>query len=446
MSMQAAIRREIYFALHRAQGHQLGRWYRQFRRDDDERIGREVQRAGLAATLAHAAGNVPYYREILGAGVPWRDDPEAFLADLPILTKDVIRARFDELKSEDLATRTWSYNTSGGSTGEPIRLVQDQRHWDRAVAVQLVHGRWAGRELGQLEAAVWGSERDILDGGIGWRMRAANALIGKRYLNAFRMTAAEMDEFLDRLDSWRPRLIVAYASAIYELARYAESTGREVAPQRCVVTTSGTLYEHMREAISRVFSCPVLNRYGSREVGDIAAECLCRQGLHVFPWSTFVEIVDDEGRRVPAGVEGDVLVTSLHNEAMPLIRYAIGDRAVLGEDDGCPCGRSWQRLEKVSGRNVDTFRRADGGLVDGEYFTHLLYFRDWVQTFQVVQTDVDHILFRVVPRGEAPEADLDEIRRGALAAMQDGCRVAFEFVDEIPPSASGKYRYTMSML
>jgi phenylacetate-CoA ligase len=447
MTGLARARREAYFGLHRVRGGQLGSEYRMLREQDRRGVdGREVQRAALADLFDHCRASVPYYGPLLGAReAEWRRDPEAVLRTLPLLTKDIIRARFDDLKAHDVAARGVYATTSGGSTGEPIRLLQDRRYWDRAVATQLLHGAWAGRELGELEANVWGSERDILEGGNGLMMRVANALTNKRYLNAFQMTPEQMRTFLGRLNEWKPRLTAAYASAIYELARFARNEGIAVEPQNCVVTTSGTLYDHMRETIAEVFGCPVLNRYGSREVGDIAAECRACSGLHVFPWTNYVEILDADGEAVAPGEEGEIVVTSLHNRVMPLVRYRIGDRGVLGADAGCPCGRRWQRLERVSGRTVDVFKRRDGGLVDGEYFTHLLYYRDWVQTFQVIQTDHEEIQFKVVPAGEAPAHELEEIERGARAAMGD-CRVTFSFVDAIAPSASGKYRYTISEL
>src|SRR5439155_9041734 len=116
----------------------------------------------------------------------------------------------------------------------------------------------------------------------------------------------------------------------------------------------------------------VYNLYGSREVSDIACQLPGLNGLWIAPWGSFVEIVDDAGQAVPPGTEGNILVTCLTNYAMPLLRYQIGDRGALLE------GHDWsvagiQVLKQISGRSVDVFRTRDQTLVDGEYFTHLLY-------------------------------------------------------------------------
>ena len=104
-----------------------------------------------------------------------------------------------------------------------------------------------------------------------------------------------------------------------------------------------------------------------------------------------------------------------------------------------------QVLSRVSGRNVDTFRRSDQTLVDGEYFTHLMYFRPWVWKFQVVQKSHTELLFKIVLADkEPPKSELDEITSRACRAMGNDCKVDFEFPVDIPPLASGKFRYTIS--
>src|SRR5436305_5484158 len=148
-------------------------------------------------------------------------------------------------------------------------------------------------------------------------------------MNAFAMSPESMRRFIDVLNCKHPRLIVAYAQAIYELARFAEREKLSVAPQRAVLTSAGTLYPFMREKISHVFGCEVYNLYGSREVSDMAWELPGLKGLWAPPWANFIEIVDEKGVPVPAGTEGNIAVTCLTNYAMPLIRYWIGDRGAL---------------------------------------------------------------------------------------------------------------------
>jgi phenylacetate-CoA ligase len=213
-----------------------------------------------------------------------------------------------------------------------------------------------------------------------------------------------------------------------------------------VIVTSETLHGFMRHTIESTLHCRVFNRYGSREVGDIAGECDAHDGLHVFPWANYVEIVDEAGESVAPGVDGEVVVTCLTNFAMPLIRYKIGDRAALAPEGPCACGRGGQRLLRVLGHSGETFKSSDGALVDGGYLTGMMYLREWVERFQVVQHRYDDLEFKIIPRsGERPaQAELDDITGKVRRAMGERCAVRFSFVEDIAPLPSGKFTYTIS--
>ncbi|HVX40284.1 MAG TPA: hypothetical protein VHB25_11990 [Gemmatimonadaceae bacterium] len=403
-----------------------------------------VRRDALGALLAHCREHVPYYADLLSRlPAATARHPEAALRALPFLTKDIIRTKKARLWSDDLARRRWRYNTSGGSTGEPVRHVQDQAYADRTAATALWAHRRMGYEFGELVYKLWGDEREVLLTESAAKRRARAWLYNTHVLNAFRLSPADMEAYA-RLMTRRPaRFVQAYAQSAYDLASYAERAGLRIAPQGFVTTSAGTLYDFMRETISRVFQCPVYNYYGSREAGLIATELPGAPGLWVPPWAQYIEVIDAQGAPCPPGVEGELVVTCLANAAMPLLRYRIGDRGALLPDDG-----GVQRLASVSGRVVDIFRCADGGAVDGEFFTHLLYGRPWVQKFQFIQRSYERIELRVVrSAGEnAPEHELADVRRSVRTVMGERCDLDVRFMDEIPPLASGKYRYTICEL
>ena len=201
----------------------------------------------------------------------------------------------------------------------------------------------------------------------------------------------------------------------------------------------------MRSVIERVFRTKVFNRYGSREVGNVASECECHTGLHVSSPSCIVEVVRPDGSQADPEEVGEIVVTLLTNRAMPLIRYRIGDMGAWAAE-GCPCGRGFPLLRYVQGRVSDSFVSREGARVHGEYFTHLLYFRPWVERFQFVQETPDLIRIAVVltPGEGIPEDHRADIEDKIRLVMGAHCRVQWHFPDEIRPSDSGKYRYTIS--
>ena len=402
----------------------------------------------LRELLAHCWSSVPYYRRLMEETGATRPD-DVSLAQLPTLSKEQVRAHFDELRSDDLDGRRWYVNSSGGSTGEPVQVIQDRDYAVRTEARKVVCFEMAGYEPGGYMALLWGSQRDILTGGAGPRAAVRSFLRNMRIMNAFRMTPELMRLYLADFDRRPPRVLYGYMQALFELARYAREHHLRVRPPGAVISTSGTLYPHLEDTMREVYGCDVYDQYGSREVSAIAQSCDRHEGLHINMETLIVEVLDPEGAPCPPGTEGDIAVTSLVNRAMPLVRYRIGDRGVAA-DGACSCGRGLARLQSVSGRGVDCLRRSDGTVIPGEYFIHfvgVVFIRPWIAKFQVVQTDLDRVLLKVVSNGVEPTAEeREELAHIVHMVMGEDCRTDIELVEEIPNSESGKYRYTLSML
>ena len=344
---------------------QAGQWL-------DPSASRADQDRRLSALLQHAAQHVPYYRETLAqAGVcerPGRVFVDRF-AQIPVLDRATVRSRFADLLSGDLSTRTWEYTWTGGSTGEPVRLVHDGdwEDWRRALAV--VGNCLACRRPDERKLYVWGSVPDLV-GQETLRARLGKWMRNEVWLNSFRMTPDLMHSYVALMNRYRPDHLIGYVESIMELARFIERNGLAVHGPKTVATAAGSLSPHMRERIQGVFRAGVFDLYGSREVASMAIECSRHEGLHVPLQAVLVEVLRDDGTPAKPGETGRIVVTSLANYAMPLIRYDIGDLGAWAEAP-CGCGRVWPSLGAVTGRISDTFVTADGTLVAGQYFHYV---------------------------------------------------------------------------
>ncbi|WP_018862946.1 phenylacetate--CoA ligase family protein [Thioalkalivibrio sp. ALJ5] len=406
-----------------------------------------LQAERLPPLLAQARDDVPYYREILPDADTIAADPLGTLLSLPILDKDTIRREGERLCAQRPRPGL-RRNTSGGSTGEPATFYQDTayRRWGRATKV-LFDG-WTGYRPGQRKAVLWAASRD-LTAPRGTR-RLAERLKNRTLLNAYRMDPETMDAHLEQLRAAPPRQLQIYAESGHELARHALRRGVRVPGIGSVLSSAGTLFPDMRETIEKAFDAPVFNRYGSREVGDIACECEHHRGLHVNPLTQYLEILDDDGRPTPPGTPGRVVVTSLTNHSMPLLRYAIGDLASWSGQT-CDCGREWPLLEGVWGRVTDHIRGANGAVVFGGWLRQLLYPEDWIGQYQWVQHAADHIRLRLIPIDRAPQGEREQRLQARLAPeireqLGAGTRLDIDRVNEIPPSPSGKHLHVISEL
>jgi phenylacetate-CoA ligase len=440
------LRKWLYFNMVGLRGQRLGAHYERFLREDRNGIAPDTTKRLLTQLLAHCRESVPYYARVMrDLGDSYYEDPEEYLKHVPVLTKSTIRAHFDELKSADLSRRKWYFNWTGGSTGEPLRFIQDREYSAWSGAIALLYSKLVGRETGESAMYLWGSPRDMPGGTENWRARLVNGLTNTTFLSVSEMAPVHMRDKLHTLNTKRPKLIVAYAGAMYHLAKFAERNGLMITPQTAVITSGETLYPHMRDAIERVFQCKVFNRYGSREVGDIACERPGVEGLWVAPWGNYAEIVNSEGNRVPDGTRGEILVTSLSNYAMPFLRYRIEDCGVLSPRESNDGGRHGQVLEDVLGRTVERYRNRHGILIDSGKLMVLLYYRDWISKYQVIQKSHSHIVYRIVKAPPGPQPDeLEEISEKTRLIMEDDVDVTFQLVDEIVASDSGKYRFIIS--
>ncbi len=411
---------------------------------------REDQRRNLEMLLKWSHDSVPFWRTQLAKVGVIRAGGDVCLqafGQIPQLTKDIIRSHGDQLVST-VPSRGRHINTSGGSTGEPVRLVQDKEFRDTVRAIAGHFSTWGHYVPGRPLLKLWGSERDVL-GGESRRTRFARWLRNERWVNAFRLADEDYPGVAELWRRWKPVQVQGYVEALVDCARVLEERKLNVPPPRSIISAAGPLPDHIKDRLEATFGAPVLNRYGSREVGDVACNCGRGRGLHVSMPTHRVEVLRPDGSPTEPGEVGEIVITCLFNRSMPLIRYAIGDTGSWAEHL-CECGRGWPLLEKVNGRTSDFFVRTDGSRVHGEFFTHLFYGLTWIRRFQVVQVALKHISIRIVMEGSASRtdsrtlSDTERITQDIRTVMDHDCEVSVEFVDAISPSASGKYRYTIS--
>ena len=405
----------------------------------------EMTNQKLEKLLLHAYNNVPYYHRLLPEFGVIKDGKVVLenFSRIPVLTKEIIRAEGENLYSSDYKSRKPYDNTSGGSTGEPVKFIQDKEYDDWNIATKLYFNMVLGKDLGQPEIKFWGSDRDILAGNLTVKDRLINVLYNRKFFNSYRLGEKEIRELIDLNNKFKPKAYWAYMESALELSNYLSRHDIYFHPPEIVVSTIGPLTEEVKEKIESNMNCKVYNQYGSREVGVASCQCKKQRSMHTFPWWNFVEILNEQAEPVQ-NQQGKVIITTLHNYSMPLIRYDIGDVAVAG-GWGCDCGRNSMLLKKVVGRTLGYFKKADGSLAHSHFLVQALFFRDWIKMFQIIQDDIDHVLIKVQlnENAEADKADIEDITKKTKILMGESCRVDFDFVDEIHRSASGKFVYTL---
>jgi phenylacetate-CoA ligase len=365
--------------------------------DSNEELDRsaleKVTYEKLHRLLSFSAKHVPYYRNLFEElGVIGSD---AAIADsftrLPVLTKAKINNNRQKLISEDLRGNGLDENSTGGSTGEVLRFFTDWKSGAYRKATVRRNKRWIGIRPGDREVRLWGAPLDIAKSR-SLRGTLHSAITRERLLSADALDEHTLQQYLNFCKSFRPRLLVAYPSALAEFARFCDLKGDRIESLQAILCSAETLSEFDRKLAEGVFGVKVYDRYGCREVGDIAQEAPGVDGLLVNSDRVYVEVLNKEGKGCKPGEQGEVLVTDLDNYGMPLIRYRIGDYATWAyADTNNSSGFPFPILASVDGRTLDVVRCIGGNRIGGTYWTLLLRSRPGLRRFQVIQDKPDKI-------------------------------------------------------
>jgi phenylacetate-CoA ligase len=358
----------------------------------------------------------------------------------PLLTRE-------HLKNDlDLVTTTsdrhgWVKSSTGGTTSSPISYYRDQHSTWRRLADTASIDAWYGRNLGDRVAYLWGAPQDFANRpSLGMRLR------NYTYLKTLMLPSAPLDDIimeshLQRLDKWHPVFLQAYPTPLYEFCLFLKKRGKKILYLKNASVTAEPIYNHQRALIEEVLGFKVFNWYGSRELGRVATECECHEGLHINEPSMYVEVEPDP---VLSNGCGHLIITDLWNRATPFIRYKTGDIARIIEGE-CRCGRALKRIAGIEGRLVDTVVLPGGRKVPGVSLTNRII-KDCTEVteLQVVQKTLVAFLLRYVKGPTFNSGSLEVLSLNLRQLLDYNVSVAFEEVVELPRSSSGKVRFVIS--
>ena len=401
-----------------------------------------LQAEKLRRIVHYAHEFVPYYRELfdrLGL-VPGDIRTPADLRLLPVLDKPVLQRQGERLRSRLYLDRQGvEVSKSSGTTGRPVRIWVDNDCLQIEKAFMWFHRSWAGIGPGDTLAAFLGFPV------VPVRKTTPPFWVHDRPENrvmysVHHLGRRNLPRYADSLASLRPRLVYGYPTAIALVAQYLNAEGRRDIRPDAVITSSETVLPHQRQQIEEAFGCRVMDWYGAAEM--IANIVQCERGsYHVKQEYGVVEVLDDAGNPVGPGEEGTLVGTGLNNLAMPLIRYGVGD-SVVPAAGTCPCGRQGPLVERVVGRVEDAVVTPDGRWLTR--LDHVFKGVRGVEEAQLVQEAVHELKVRVVRTPAYTSRDEKEITANLRSRLGGGTRLVFDYVDAIPRTAGGKFRFVVS--
>lgn len=407
----------------------------------------ERQLAQAGALLAHARAEVPLHRERLrSAGL----DASAKLsletwAKLPILRRPEVQEAGQQLFSRALPPAHGSVSEifTSGSTGKPIRALRSQLWSLFWSAFTLRDHLWHRRDLGGKLAAI----RESGAGKAPYPQGEAASSWGRASGAAFETgpsvslnitcTVEQQAEWLQREN---PHYLLTHPSIAGRLAAHCLDRGIELPNLRQVETISERLKPRIRELCRAAWGVPLVDLYSAREAGYLALQCPEHEHYHVQSEGVLVEVLDEAGRPCAPGQVGRVVVTPLHNFAMPLIRYEIGDYAEVG--DPCSCGRGLPVLRRILGRRQNMLVMPSGEerwpLLSSSDIAGLMA-RAPVRQYQFVQKSLAEIELRLVVARPLDAGEEEALRDWVREKFGHPFAVHLVYSDEFPLTAAGKF-------
>lgn len=409
---------------------------------------REMQTKRLEKMLRHAAASTSYYRDRFqedGIG-PFDISALGDLENFPMLSKEDVRHNlYMGMFADSHDKKKMLKIQTSGSTGSPSVTYADRDQLEVRFASTLRALEWTGWRFGDRQLRLW-HQRLGMSRTQAARERADAALLRRKFVPAFEMSAAGLTDLSNLIDEFRPFLIDGYAESLNFVAEFL-AAGRSLKnPPKAFMSSAQILTASTRELLESSTGGKVFDKYGAREFSGIAYQCGEGPELHVMDESYVVEIVKD-GKVAKPGEVGEVLVTDLNNFSTPMIRYRIGDLAVAADNSKpCACGRSLSRIGSIQGRTQALVFCDNGRWLPGTFFAH--FFKEFpavVNQFQIVQAVEGAFTLKVVKGPFWGESSWRTVLE-SLKEYVGTTRIDTQFVESIPMLRTGKRTPVISQL
>ncbi|MDA0230911.1 MAG: phenylacetate--CoA ligase family protein [Proteobacteria bacterium] len=398
----------------------------------------------LHSLLSYAQKNVPYYAQKI---TPELFDPMFALTietwrQLPILSRTDIQDNAADLLSRNIPASHLPLGESqtSGSTGQPVKVISTAATSIFWSAVTMRDHYWNQRDFSGKLCSIRAIAADSGTVAKGkdhpnWGWPAANFYRTgpAAVLSLGTNIGAQAGWLLER----NPEYLLTYPANLAALVEHFHASGAALTNLKEIRTVGEMVSPALRDQCRETWGVSIVDVYSSQEVGYMALQCPESGLFHTQSETMMVEVLDDAGNPTPPGDVGRVVVTGLHNFAMPLIRYEIRDYADPGEP--CPCGRGLPTIRRVVGRLRNMLV-----LPNGDKRWPLTGFHDFrdiapIRQYQLVQKNLELLEVRFVADRPLAVAEEDKLRSVIQNALGHPFEIFFRYFDEMPKTAGGKF-------
>jgi len=405
----------------------------------------DMQLVQLLEVINFARKTVPYYRQafldlpLITSVNQLRD----LWTTLPLLTRhDLQQAKETIFSEQPLSSHEPSeLMTSTGSTGMPITVkgnMATQFFWN---ALTIRDHLWRQHDFNKTYAVIRFTENPAAKPPSGavfdnWGPATYRVVpTGKCY----HLTICTAEEEAKWLQQVNPHYLNCNPSTLRQLALYFAAQGGVPSNLSMIHTNSEILEPDLRKLVQDVLKVPVIDTYSARELGYLALQCPEHEHYHVQSENVFIEIINQQGKPCEIDEPGQVVVTSLHNFASPLIRYCVGDYATRGEP--CSCGRGLPVIKRVLGRERNVLKMPDGRKIWPSFSSNGKRLMDMFAggQFQVIQKSLTEIHINLAHLSPFSVEHENNLRAELEMIFEYPFKFIFNYLEKIERGPGGKY-------
>jgi phenylacetate-CoA ligase len=409
-------------------------------RDSDEwdlQTLERYQEWQLRKLISHCYQNVPYYREVFRKASLAPQDIVTVqdLQKLPFLTKEIVRERKQELLAVNIGQAHQESVETSGSTGAPLDfwISTDARAFERALLRRHLH--WLGYEPGdviaQFKSELFANPDQV------YSYTPTSRILR---LSARSVAHQALESIVATLQKFKPTFLQAFPSSLYILTRWMEANNKSIPRLKYAMTSSEMLYPHTKELAEKVLGVPVIAHYGQKELVAEAFQCAKARGYHIQMEQNLVELMPAEHGQF------EIVGTSLHNFAMPFVRYRTGDLAE-GKDKPECCGRNHTVLSGIVGRQGDIVVTPERRFVSVPSMTHPFRHIEGLNAVQIIQEDLKTLVVNIVTLKQFPDDKKRFLANELHECLQSPTmKILIVEVEDLPVINNGKRPFIVSRL
>ncbi len=394
----------------------------------------------LKKLLLYAYQNIPYYKNSFDKEKMNPSDIQSIneLSAYPIITKDMIRSNnLRSLNPKTLFKDRFKSHTSG-STGEPMWTYYDPVSWIRK--------KYFIKARARMECGLRPNEKIGIFESTSQNSQNRPSFIFRTLKSHYKVFSIfePYEKTIPELSAFSPAALYGAPSYFFQLAQFISKNNCQLPSIKRIFTSSEYLQDTVRDNIKKVFNAEVYDVYGSTEFKEVAWECEKHEGYHINEDEVIVEILKD-GKPVPPGVTGNIVITDLRNKAMPLIRFKLYDKGTL-INEKCSCGRTFSLMKPYAGRSSEYIILPNSEIISPYLFTTSIEKIHGLLQYQLVQISEDKILASIVTNREDFNRISASIKSILSNITNNLMEIEVELKNRIDVEENGKFKVVKNLI